>query len=119
MGKRKVTSQNRFFHQNSASKHVVSSAIPLWRARYLSLRQKFAKNVETLFVSQAAGEATKGLRDYGHPHAKAITRTVSSPSLQPANVNQHRSISKYDRATVVMFASSKLMNKNPVECDSY
>lgn len=58
-------------------------------------------------------------RDHKEPCVEAIARTVSSPPPQTVNLNHPRSISKYDRSTALTSVSLKLMNKNPVERDSY
>lgn len=58
-------------------------------------------------------------RDHEEPCVEAIARTVSSPPPQTGNLNHLRSISKYDRSTALTLVSLKLMNKNPVERDSY
>lgn len=78
---------------------------------------KKQRDVVCLFFT--VGEAVKIPRDHELPCVEEIVRTVSSPPPQTANLNQPRSISKYDRATALALVSSRLMNKIPVEPDSY
>lgn len=78
---------------------------------------KKQRNVVCLFFT--AGEAVKIPRDHKLPCMGAIVRTVSSPPPHIANLNQPRNISKYDRATALTLVTSRLMNKIPLEPDSY
>lgn len=77
----------------------------------------FLKKQSCLFFT--AGQAVKVSRDHKLPSVEAIVGTASSPPPQTANLNQPRSISMCDRAAAVTLVSSRLMNKIPVEPDSY
>lgn len=118
MGKSKITSQNRLSYQNSASKHAVSSATLYGRPDISASDTSFLQKAERykLFLRvqerQEKDQGTIVLCGYNYKNSILL-------SSQPANLNQPRSISIYGRATALMFVSSKLKNKTPVECDSY
>jgi len=96
--------------------------LPLYRRPNVSASHVILlKNYSDLVCLSGCRRPVKDPRDpWGTlPCVEAIARTASLPPPQTANLNQPRSISKYDKTTALMLVSSKLMNKNPVESNSH